>query len=196
MPENKFRFNPGNGKSGTAGLQDNGLRKIYVSGGKERKVSLKKQKGGEMKGIRLTFNISLHDLETRAHQAEKFLKEGDKIRIEMVLRGREKAHADFAKEKISQFLEILEKQIPFKIERELKREPRGFTIIISKNRYMKTRKSILKRFKITKTGKVLRRPTGLDHYRAKKSGKKIRKSRKWVTVSKWEAKKIKKLINS
>jgi len=60
---------------------------------------------------------------------------------------------------------------------------------------MKVRKSILKRFKITKTGKVLRRATGLDHYRAKKSGDKIRKSRKWVKVSKPEAKKIKKLIN-
>jgi len=56
------------------------------------------------------------------------------------------------------------------------------------------RKSILKRFKITKTGKILRRPTGLDHYRAKKSGKGVRKSRKWVVVSKAEAKKIKKLL--
>ncbi len=60
---------------------------------------------------------------------------------------------------------------------------------------MKTRKSILKRFKITKTGKVLRRPTGLDHLRAKKSGNKIRKSRKLVMVSKWEAKKIRKLLH-
>jgi len=59
---------------------------------------------------------------------------------------------------------------------------------------LKTRKSISKRFKITKTGKVLRRPTGLDHYRAKKSGKRIRKSRKLVKVSKPEAKKIKKLV--
>lgn len=59
---------------------------------------------------------------------------------------------------------------------------------------MKTRKSILKRFKITRSGKVLRRPTGQGHYRAKKSGKKIRKTRGWVEVSKWEAKKIKKLL--
>ena len=57
------------------------------------------------------------------------------------------------------------------------------------------RKSILKRFKITKRGKVLRRPTGLDHYRAKKPGRKVRESRKWVKVSKAEAKKIKKLIH-
>jgi len=60
---------------------------------------------------------------------------------------------------------------------------------------MGTRKSILKRFKITKTGKVLRRRVGQDHSRAKKSGKKIRRGRKWVPVSKWEAKTIKKMIH-
>lgn len=57
---------------------------------------------------------------------------------------------------------------------------------------MKTRKSIKKRFKITKTGKVLRRPAGQDHFRAKKSGEKKRKLRKWVEVSPGEAKRIKK----
>jgi len=59
---------------------------------------------------------------------------------------------------------------------------------------MKTRKSIKKRFKITKTGKVLRRAIGQDHYRAKKTGEKKRKGRKWVKVVKNEAKKIKKLL--
>ncbi len=98
---------------------------------KKEKASRVKM-GGEIKGIRLTFNISLHDLEIRARQAEKFLKKGDKIRVELVLKGREKAHGDFAKEKISQFLEILDKMTPIKIERELKRESRGFTIIISR----------------------------------------------------------------
>ena len=59
---------------------------------------------------------------------------------------------------------------------------------------MKTRKSISKRFKITKTGKVLRRLTGQNHFRAKKSSKRIQKGRKWILVSKPEAKIIKKLI--
>lgn len=59
-----------------------------------------------------------------------------------------------------------------------------------------TRKSISKRFKITRTGKVLRRPTGQDHYLAKKGSKKRRQSKKWVEVSKPEAKKIKQLIHS
>ncbi len=59
---------------------------------------------------------------------------------------------------------------------------------------MKTRKSITKRFKITKTGKILRRHTGQDHYLAKKKGKKIRLNRKWVELSKTEAKKIKRML--
>jgi ribosomal protein L35 len=59
---------------------------------------------------------------------------------------------------------------------------------------MKTRKSILKRFKITKNGKVLRRMTGQDHSLAKKSGQRIRAGRKWVRVSKPESKMIKKLV--
>jgi len=59
---------------------------------------------------------------------------------------------------------------------------------------MKTRKSIKKRFKITKTGKVLRRAVGQGHNRAKKTGEKIRKGRKWVLLSKVDTKMIKKLI--
>lgn len=61
---------------------------------------------------------------------------------------------------------------------------------------MKTRKSITKRFKITKTGKVLRRPTGQDHFLAKKSPKKRRSLRKWVSVSRPETKKIKRLLRA
>lgn len=59
---------------------------------------------------------------------------------------------------------------------------------------VKTRKSLTKRFRITKNGIVLRRPSGLDHSRAKKSGKRIRNSRKWVTVPKSEARRIIKMI--
>jgi len=58
----------------------------------------------------------------------------------------------------------------------------------------KTRKSIIKRFKITKNGKILRRPIGQDHNRAKKSGKKIRQGRKMIRLSKSEEKKIKQLL--
>ncbi len=58
----------------------------------------------------------------------------------------------------------------------------------------KTRKAITKRFKITKKGKVLRRATGQDHFRAKKSGRQIRSKRRWIEVKGPEAKMIKRLL--
>lgn len=103
---------------------------LYIEEKKEKGMS--KQTGGEIKGLRLSFNISEHDIETRAKAAEKWIKEGDKVRVEMILRGREKALGDFAKDKMIKFLETLDKLIPVKLERELKREPRGFTAIVSK----------------------------------------------------------------
>jgi len=59
---------------------------------------------------------------------------------------------------------------------------------------LKTKKAILKRFKITRRGKILRRAVGQDHNLAKKSGKKRRQKRKWVKLSKSEAKRIRRLI--
>jgi len=59
---------------------------------------------------------------------------------------------------------------------------------------VKTRKSITKRFKITKSGKVLRKASGQNHLRGKKSGNAIRQKRGWVELSKPESKKIKKLV--
>ena len=103
---------------------------LYSQQKKEKKMT--KPRGGELKEIRLTFNISPHDMEIRATQAKKFLDEGDKVKINMSLRGREKAMGQFATDKVKLFLEKLNLLIPIKTERELKREPRGFTMIVSK----------------------------------------------------------------
>jgi translation initiation factor IF-3 len=90
------------------------------------------EKGLEIKGIRLGFNISEHDMENRANQAKEFLEEGNRVQIEMILKGRERELTNFAKEKIKRFLEILESKIQIKVEQELKKVPRGFIMIISK----------------------------------------------------------------
>lgn len=103
---------------------------LYQQQKKEKKTT--KPRGGELKEIRLTFNISPHDMEVRAKQAEKFLNEGNKVKVNMALRGREKAMGGFATDKVKLFLEKLNSQIPIKTEKELKREPRGFTMIVSK----------------------------------------------------------------
>ena len=58
----------------------------------------------------------------------------------------------------------------------------------------KTYKSIAKRFKITKKGRVLHRKTGLDHFRTKKRGKYILNKRKIKKLTKNLRKDIAKVI--
>ena len=102
----------------------------YQEKKKERKQ--KQDRSGELKSVRLKFNISPHDLETRAKSAEKFLKKGYRVRIEMVLRGREKRLSDFAREKLNQFLKTLQELIPIKIEKDVKQAGKGLVTIITK----------------------------------------------------------------
>ena len=104
---------------------------LYALQKKERKIKAG-TKESKLKEIQIGFNTSPHDIEVKAKQAEKFLKEGDKVKVGMVLKGREKAMGDFAKKKITFFLETVNNLLSVKTERELKREPRGFTMIISK----------------------------------------------------------------
>jgi len=103
---------------------------LYQQGKKEREV--KKKSGGDLKEIRLTFNISDHDLQTRVLQAAKFLKRGDNVRINLRLRGRQKALLNHAREKILKFMEQLNALIPIRTERDMKLEPRGLTMVITK----------------------------------------------------------------
>lgn len=58
----------------------------------------------------------------------------------------------------------------------------------------KTRKSIAKRFKITKNKKILRRHTGQDHFNARDSGNKTRKKRQMQVVGSADRKKVRKYI--
>ena len=89
-----------------------------------------KQKTIEVKGIRIGLSTSSHDSEYKAKQAGEFLGEGNKVRIEMRLRGREKAHQDLAREKLNDFLKLI--SVEHKIEEEPKRNPIGLTMTIAK----------------------------------------------------------------
>ena len=104
---------------------------LYSLQKKERKIKVN-TKITKLKEVQIGFNISQHDIEVKAKQAENFLKEGDKVKLGMILKGREKAMGDFAKKKIQFFLETVNSLVPIKTERELKREAKGFTVIISK----------------------------------------------------------------
>ena len=96
---------------------------------KAEQKSKHKQKKVELKGLRLTLKMGDHDMEVRSKQTTKFLTKGDKVKIEMRLRGREMAHQDLAKEKITKFIEALG---DIKIEQPLTRQGRLYSVIINK----------------------------------------------------------------
>ena len=103
---------------------------LYQQEKKAREI--KKPTGGEIKEVRLTYTMSSHDMETRARQAEKFLLKGHKIRLTLPLRGRQRALEGYAREKTENFLNSLHEAIPITIERGVRREPRGLSVIIAK----------------------------------------------------------------
>lgn len=104
----------------------------YLYSQEKKKRQQKSQKGGDLKGIRLSFNISPHDMETRARTAEKFLLRGDKIKIEIILRGRQRALTQVANDKMKQFVELLNERMPVKTERDIQRRGRNLIMIVSK----------------------------------------------------------------
>lgn len=90
----------------------------------------KKQTEVELKGIRIGFTTGKHDLERYAKKAAEFIKEGNKVKIDMRLRGREKAHGYLALQKFNGFLEMI--PVDINLDQSPKRFPQGFIAIISK----------------------------------------------------------------
>jgi translation initiation factor IF-3 len=70
---------------------------------KEARKAKARQKVVDIKGVRLSLRIKGADLEMRQKQATRFMEEGDKVKVEMVLRGRERAHMDLAEKIMRDF---------------------------------------------------------------------------------------------
>ena len=77
-------------------IMDYGKYKYEQS--RKEKESKKKQKVVNIKEVRLRPGIEANDLNTKANQAIKFLKKGDKVKVELRFRGRELGHKDIGKE--------------------------------------------------------------------------------------------------
>ena len=72
---------------------------------KKEKEARKKQKTVDVKELRLSPSIDTHDVQVKVKKANEFLKDGDKVKISIRIRGREIGHSkvgmqimeDFAK---------------------------------------------------------------------------------------------------
>ena len=74
---------------------------------KQKRQSKKNQHIVETKQVQLHISIGQHDLETKSRHARKFLEEGDKVQVCVILKGREMAHKEIGEEVSNRFLETL-----------------------------------------------------------------------------------------
>lgn len=74
---------------------------------KKEKEARKNQKVVDIKEVRLSSKIDVHDFEVRVKSAQKFLSGGDKVKASIKFRGRELAHTDLGLAVMERFAEAL-----------------------------------------------------------------------------------------
>ena len=75
---------------------------------KREKEAKKNQRVIEIKEIRLSPNIDVHDFDTKVGHARKFLSAGNKTKVSIRFRGREMTHTDLGLTIMAQFAEKCE----------------------------------------------------------------------------------------
>ncbi len=100
----------------------------------QEEKKLKKQKAGqkiqELKMVRISARAAEHDLQIKADKVDEFLSEGHIVEIQLMLRGREKANKDWAKQKLFEFLKMISPE--HKVLLEPKYGGRGFNAQVVK----------------------------------------------------------------
>ena len=94
----------------------------------ERKIKTAR-KNQELKTARIKFKTSVHDIAVKAAQVDKFLAKGNKVKLEIFLRGREKAYRDLAKTKLLEFEKAVTRR--HKIETPASSQLSGWSLIVS-----------------------------------------------------------------
>ena len=99
---------------------------------KERRKQRAQAKATEVKGIRLTPRMGDHDMDVRKKQALKFLERGDKVQIEIIMRGRDHAHPELMKDKMTAFVDAIKTDMSVKLEQPISRQGAKFIALIAR----------------------------------------------------------------
>ena len=67
----------------------------------------KNQKTIQLKEVRLSATIDVHDMQVKAKNATKFLKDGDKVKVSIRFRGRQMTYANQGKDVMDKFYEMV-----------------------------------------------------------------------------------------
>lgn len=99
---------------------------------KELKAQKAHAKKVDIKGIRLSVKMGENDFNTRLAKAKEFLADGDKLKIELMLRGREKEHGNIGKERIQDFLDLIQQEYELSIEQPITRNGGNVSTIVGR----------------------------------------------------------------
>lgn len=86
-------------------IMDYGKYKFDLA--KREKENRKNQRVVNIKEVQLSPSIDTNDFNTKARQAMKFLKSGDKVRVRVRFRGRELSHSEIGKDLLDRFAETV-----------------------------------------------------------------------------------------
>ena len=97
---------------------------------KRAKEAKKKQHIVDIKEVKVRYKIDTHDYEVRLKNIRKFISQGNKVKIVVMLRGREMQHSQLAIELANRFLKDLEND-PVVVDKQPVVEGRNVTAWLS-----------------------------------------------------------------
>lgn len=95
---------------------------------KAESLQKKHAKKTEVKTIWISARISDHDMQIKANKVKEFLNDGDLVRIELRMRGREQAFADSARQNLLKFISLIGQH---KIEVPIRRMGGTFSVTVA-----------------------------------------------------------------
>lgn len=97
---------------------------------KKAKEAKKKQHVVEVKEVKVRYKIDVHDYEVRLKNVRKFIAQGNKVKIVVMLRGREMQHSNLAFELAERFLADFAND-PIQVEKKPQLEGRNVTLYLA-----------------------------------------------------------------
>ena len=102
---------------------------------KREREGRKRQKGASLHEVKMRPNIGRHDMEAKGRTAARLLRQGDKVKISVMFRGREITHREIGVERIDEMLETLsESGVPVVVERPITTEGRFMSVIVAEDK--------------------------------------------------------------
>ena len=111
---------------------------------KREKEVRKKQKIITIKEVKLRPNIEQHDFEVKLKNAQRFIEEGNKVKVTIMFRGRELSHPELGSEVLDKLAKAMQDVVT--VERAAKLEGKNMTMILSPKaqKAQKTKKTTTK----------------------------------------------------